>query len=68
MDKVNRYMQDDLSYERDRNQGARQKIKDAEHSQEQALVELRKAEDNSEQKARSNAQLTGDLQRKIAQI
>ena len=61
VDKVNRYMQDDLAYERDRNQAARQKIKEVEGNQADTLGELRKAEDGAEQRARSNAQLTGDL-------
>jgi hypothetical protein len=45
-DKANRYMQDDLVYERDRNIKVRQKIKDEELVRNDLLRELRKTEND----------------------
>ncbi len=50
MDKVNRYMQDDLKYERDRNMALQDKIKDAErhlNSLVQQLTDLESMQDRT---------------------
>lgn len=45
-DKVNRYLQDDLAYERDRNIKVRNKIKEEEKYTNELLRELRKTEND----------------------
>ena len=45
-DKVNKYLQDDLTYERDRNLKVRQKIKEEEMTTNELLRELRKSEND----------------------
>ena len=46
MDKVNSYLQDDLTYERDRNLKVRSKIKEEEMYTNDLLRELRKTEND----------------------
>lgn len=45
-DKVNKYLQDDLAYERDRNIKVRNKIKEEEKYTNELLRELRKTEND----------------------
>jgi len=45
LDKVNKYMQEDLSYERERNQKLKNSIREQEHYQNDLINDLRKIED-----------------------
>ena len=54
IDKVNKYMNEDLSYERDRNQKLKSNIMEQEQYQNELIVELRKIEDEQEREARQN--------------
>ncbi len=48
VDKVNRYMNEDLIYERDRNQKLKGSIREQEQYKGEMLEELRKVEENHE--------------------
>jgi len=48
IDKVNRYMNEDLIYERDRNQKLKHSIKEQDIYKNEMLAELHKVEDNHE--------------------
>ena len=61
LDKVNRYMQDDLVFERDRNLKVRQKIKDEEVVKNDLLRELRKAENDQNVGMSDNQNLSSEM-------
>ena len=46
VDKVNKYMQEDLGYERDRNQKLKSQIKEYDEYKNELIKELRKLEDS----------------------
>jgi len=45
MDKVNKYMQEDLTYEKDRNMKLKQQIKDQDEYKNELIRELRNIDD-----------------------
>lgn len=68
VDKVNKYMQEDLSFERERNQKLKNQIKEHELYRNDLLQELRKIEDHQDSLGLSSSNMQSDLQKRLSQI
>jgi len=66
VDKANRYMHDDLSYEKDRNDSLREKVKEEEMIKNKLLKELDLMRESSEETAQRNSHYTTELHKKIS--
>ena len=68
VDKTNRYMHDDLAYEKDRNDQLREKVKEEDLVKAKMLKELDLMRESCEDTAQRNTHYTGELHKKISQI
>ena len=68
VDKVNKYMSDDLVYERDRNHKLKSKIKELDLYRNELIHELRKLQEQQDEITKENQQLTYGLQQKLTII
>jgi len=67
-DKVNRYMQDDLAVERNQNNDLRDRIKDNERTSSNLVQELKKLQNESEDRADENTTYDRDLKERVEMI
>jgi chromosome segregation ATPase len=65
---MNRYIQDDLQYERDRNVKVKSKITDEEHQRNDYLNQLRNIDNRNEDHATTNDQLHQEMGQKTNYI
>ena len=65
LDKVNRYMQDDLAYERDRNLSLQGKLKEEDEVKANLQREMEKTADESELNAKRNQTLQSEYEKRL---
>ena len=68
VDKVNKFMQDDLAYERDRNYKIKQQIKEIDMYRNELLRDLRKLQEIQDGTMKDNQDFSYQLQQKLVII